>query len=475
MPLILGAQSAVAGGDVVTNSCRFNGVDSTLTKTYGGAGNVDKWTLSMWMKRSDGMSSQSIIQAGSGTTYTMIRYQGIGTFPNCILFENYVGGVLKGQIKTLAGWRDQSAWYHFVFVWDSGNVTAGDRIRIYVNGTEITDLGADSNPTQDQDSSMCAALIHEIGDANSEPFNGYMAEIALCDGQTYTPSDFGEFNADTPTVWQPIDISGLTFGTNGFYLDFEDSADLGADVSGNGNDYTATNLAAIDQSIDTPNNNFTTWNPLIPNHTVANNATYEEGNLYSETTATGGLGGISTMGSDVSKWYAEIKLDYESTTQASCVGVYKNPWDGLGGNSPHDSNKFYGMISNGTKYTATVATGSWGASYAAGDIMSLALDLDNDRLYIAKNGLWCDGSGNFDEASPDAYVTLSADDTWFFGCGDSEGGGTANHSANFGNGYFGTTAVTSAEADDAGIGAFEYAPPTGYYALCTKNIKAYGG
>ena len=168
MPLILGAQSAVAGGDVVTNSCRFNGVDSTLSKTYGGAGNVDKWTLSMWIKRSDGYLSQNIFHGGSGTTYTMIRYQGIGTFPNCILFENYVGGVLKGQIKTLAGWRDQSAWYHFVFVWDSGNVTAGDRIRIYVNGTEITDLGADSNPTQDQDSSMCAALIHEIGDANSE-------------------------------------------------------------------------------------------------------------------------------------------------------------------------------------------------------------------------------------------------------------------------------------------------------------------
>jgi len=473
MPLILGAQSAVAGGYDVANSCRFNGVDSTLSKTYGGAGNVDKWTLSMWIKRSDGYLSQNLFHGGSGTTYTMIRYQGGGaTYPNAILFENYVGGVLKGQIKTLAGWRDQSAWYHYVFVWDSGNASAGDRMRIYVNGAELTSLGSDVNPAQDQDSSICAALIHEIGGAGSEPFNGYMAQLALCDGQTYTPSDFGEFNEDSPTVWQPINISGLTFGTNGIYLDFGDSAALGNDVSGNNNDYAENNITTVNQGTDTPTNNFATWNPLIPNYTVANNATYEEGNLYSETTTTGGLGGISTIGSDVSKWYAEIKLIYESTVVASCVGVYKNPWDGLGGNSPHDSNKFYGMISSGTKYTATVATGSWGASYAAGDIMSLALDVDNQRLYIAKNGLWCDGAGAFDQASPTAYVTLSSGDEWFFGCGDSEGGGVAYHSANFGNPPY---ANVSDAPDENGFGAFEYTPPTGYLAFCTKNLATDGG
>ena len=130
------------------------------------------------------------------------------------------------------------------------------------------------------------------------------------------------------------------------------------------------------------------------------------------------------------------------------------------------------MISNGTKYTATVATGSWGASYAAGDIMSLALDVDNERLYIAKNGLWCDGAGAFDQASPTAYVTLSSGDEWFFGCGDSEGGGVAYHSANFGSPPY---ANTSDEPDENGYGAFEYAPPTGYLAFCTKNLATDGG
>ena len=123
--LIGGANSAADTAFSVDNSCRFNGTDSSLTRTPGSAGNVDKWTLSLWLKRgwqkfaSFHTLSQGIFQAGSGGDYTMIRFQGSGaTYPDAILWENYVSSSLKGQIKTLVGWRDVSAWYNYVFVWD---------------------------------------------------------------------------------------------------------------------------------------------------------------------------------------------------------------------------------------------------------------------------------------------------------------------------------------------------------------------
>ena len=468
MPLILGAQSAVAGGDVVTNSCRFEAGDNTYMHRTQTAGDQKTWTLSYWVKRSDITSQQCCVSIEDGSAYVLWKF-------NTSEFFEWRGETGAARFITDAKYQDPTAWFHVVTKCDTTESVEANRFKIWINGTQITSFGTETYPSLNSDTYVNkSGGVLRIGtdEVLTSDYSGYLAEVVLTDGTAYDASSFGEFDSDSPTIWKPIDVSGLSFGTNGFYLDFEDSSDFGSDVSGQGNDLTDVNLAVTNTGTDTPVNNFATWNPLVPNHTPANNATYTDGNLSSVTTATGGLGGVTTLGSDVSKWYAEIKLISESTSVASCVGVWKNPWLGQGGNSPHDSYNFYGMRSDGAKFTASVITGSWGASYAAGDVMSLALDIDNDRLYIAKNGLWCDGAGAFDQSSPSAYVTLSSGDEWFFGCGDSEGGGTADHSANFGNPPY---ALTSAEADENGYGAFEYAPPTGYLALCTKNLATDGG
>ena len=444
-----------------------------ITRTTGTSTNVDKCTFSGWIKRSYGTSTADEVFMGE---YTDASNRGKLIFAGDMLhYFQKTGGSTTADVKTTRVFRDQGAWYHIVVAFDSTQVTDTDRIKFYINGVQETLFTNTSYPSSGQNirinESSAPIFIGQAG-ASASYFSGEMSHVQFVDGLQLAPTEFGEVDS-TSGIWKIKTTAYATPGTNGFFLKMEDRTNLDLDSSSNAHTFTTT--GTLTATYDNPSNNFATWNPLMPNHTPANNATYSNGNTSSITTATGGLGGMSSQGSDVSKWYAEIKMTSESTGGASAVGVYKNPGLGLGANSPHDSNKFYGVRSNGTKLTATVGSGSWGASYSAGDILSLALDIDNDRLYIAKNGLWSDGSGSYDEAAPDAYVTLSADDTWFFGCGDCEGGGTAAHDVNFGNGYFGTTAVTSAEADDAGIGAFEYAPPTGYYALCTKNIKAYGG
>jgi hypothetical protein len=478
--LIGGANSAADTAFSVDNSCRFNGTDSSLTRTPGSAGNVDKWTLSLWLKRgwqkfaSFHTLSQGLFCAGNcgSGDYTMIRFQGSGaTYPDAILWENYVSSSLKGQIKTLVGWRDVSAWYNYVFVWDSGNGTAGNRMRIYANGKEVTAFGSDVNPDQNQDSHVCGTVEHNFGNFNSEPFNGYMAEVALCDGQTLAASDFGEFDEDSPNIWKPKDISGLTFGTTGFYLDFADSGDLGDDESGSSNDFAENNIAAVDQATDTPTLNYATFDSGVTNYTPANNASYSEGNCKSVTTNTGGFGGCTTIGVTKGKWYAEFHLAAVSAADDALAGAFKNPEEGFGANSPHDSNKFYGVRANGAKYTASTASNSWAATFAATDIISIALDLDNNRLYAAKNGSWSDGDGNYDESSPDAYVTLSSGDTWFLGVGDAGSGMNVTWEANFGNPPF---TISSSNADANDYGSFEFAVPSGYFALNSKNLAEYG-
>ena len=468
MPLILGAQSALAATGIVTNSCRFEAGDNTYMHRTQTAGDQKTWTLSYWVKRSDITAQQCCVSIEDGAAYVLWKF-------NTSEFFEWRGETGAARFITDAKYQDPTAWFHVVTKCDTTESVEANRFKIWINGTQITSFGTETYPSLNSDTYVNkSGGVLRIGtdEVLTSDYSGYLAEVVLTDGTAYDASSFGEFDSDSPTIWKPIDVSGLSFGTNGFYLDFEDSSDFGSDVSGQGNDLTDVNLAVTNQGTDNPINNFSTWNPLVPNYTPANNATYTDGNLSSTTTTTGGLGGLTSLGSDVSKWYAEIKLIAESSSDASMVGAYKNPNTGLGNNSPHDSIKFYGVRSNGTKYTATVASGSWGASYAAGDVMSLALDIDNERLYIAKNGLWCDGAGAYDQSSPTAYVTLSSGDEWFFGCGDTQGGGTAEHSANFGNPPY---ALTSAEADENGYGAFEYAPPTGYLALCTKNLATDGG
>jgi hypothetical protein len=295
-------------------------------------------------------------------------------------------------------------------------------------------------------------------------FDGYMAEVVFIDGTQYAASDFGEFDEDSPTIWKPKDVSGLTFGTNGFYLDFEDSSNLGNDANG-GTDWSETNLAATDQAVDSPTNNFATLNPLHYAHTTdAADMPLSEGN----TKANSSQGGSpypyvhSTLAVASGKWYAEFKV---VSASASMIGIA----DGVSGTYLGDRANDEAYFSDGNLYTGNT---SWGDALSDDDILMVAVDLDNSKIYFGINGTWQNSGDPTSGATGTGASSIAASETgwWHFTVGDSSSG-TPTVECNFGNPAF---AISSGNADGNGYGNFEYAPPSGYYALCTKNLAEEG-
>ena len=236
----------------VANSCRFNDDDSAnLTKTFSSAGNRKTFTYSCWLKRGN---------LDNSSTYNM-RFFGSTDALHFWVNPNTVGklnmNIAGGELTTNRLFRDVSAWYHIVLAVDTTQATSSNRLKLYINGVQETSFSTETYPSEDADSSINNNVEHSLGRqlGQTRYYDGYMAECVFIDGSALAPTSFGEFDEDSPTIWKPKDVSGLTFGTNGFYLDFEDSADLGADVSGNSNDFTVNNLAAINQSTDTCTNN----------------------------------------------------------------------------------------------------------------------------------------------------------------------------------------------------------------------------
>jgi len=258
--LILGGNQLAAGGYNVDNSCRFNdGSSDYLNRTPSTATNRQTWTFSCWFKRSAalGVDNNLIHSYGGGSTRSRVFFR----TSNAIGFDTGGTGSF-GIIQTNAVYRDVSAWYHIVAVLDTTNATATDRQRIYVNGVRQTTSVTYQVGLNFSDGYINSTQVHEIGVAEGGGYiDGYLAEVCLIDGSALDPTSFGEFDEDSG-VWKPIDVSELTFGTNGFYLPFENSGALGQDDSGNGNNFTVNNLTSIDQTTDTPTNNYATMNPL---------------------------------------------------------------------------------------------------------------------------------------------------------------------------------------------------------------------
>jgi hypothetical protein len=301
-----------------------------------------------------------------------------------------------------------------------------------------------------------------------------MAEAVLIDGQQLDPTSFGEFDEDTG-IWKPIDVSGLTFGTNGFYLDFEDSAALGDDVSGNGNDFTVNNLTAIDQTTDTPTNNFATLNPL--NVPTSNAPTFSEGNLksISSSDTSSRFGGSSTIGVTQGKWYIEAKATVDTVVRSSFGISGEVSTLALNNEDIHEStNSSYGYDANtGDKFVNGVQS-SYGNSYTTGDIIGIALDLDNNKLYFSKNGTFQNSGDPTSGATGTGAISITdvsntTDGAYFFTHGDNTGGTyVSTFEFNFGSPPY---TISSGNADGNGYGNFEYAVPSGYLSLCTANLS----
>jgi hypothetical protein len=474
LPTILSGNvaSALGGAYEVANSVRMNRADSPrLSKTFGTPTNQDRWTFSVWCKRSGLGTTQNLTACqSSGTKLTSLRFDS----DNALNFYEY-NGSYSGQIKTNRLFRDVSAWYHIVIVWDSANGTAGDRMKMYVNGVEETSFSADTNPSSGLDSDMnTSGETFDLGNANNGNFfDGYLAEAVFVDGQALTPTSFGEFDEDSPTIWKPIDVSGLTFGNNGGYFDFEDSDNLGDDESGNTNDLTEANLAAADQCSDSPTNSFCTMSPLDePYGTV----TMSEGNLVVVQSSDYPYN-RATMGVASGKWYWEGKI-----TAAGGDDVF-----GIASVAAASSTDYlYKSANNYAYYAHTTNHGAYGNNasisttdydaYTTNDIISIALDLTNNKLYFAKNGTWANSGDPTSGSTGTGAVSITdpastVDGFYFPAAADYGGSPRATWSMNFGNPPH---SISSGNADANGYGNFEYSVPSGYYALCTKNLAEFG-
>lgn len=406
----------------IDQSLRFNNDDTAyLTRTNATSDDDDVWSWSAWVKRGHLGTTVGLFSAGSYSSPYESIYFSSG---DLLEWRNDGGAVNHGVVRASGVFRDPSAWYHIVVVRNGGTVT------IYVNGedrtTNVSSITA-STRTMNDSGALQRVGAHE---RNRYPFDGYLAEIFFIDGQVKQASDFGELKSG---VWIPKAYSG-TFGTNGFHLDFGNSADIGNDVSGQGNDWTPNNLAAADVVLDSPTDNYCTWNPLS---TSFSGATLSDGNLRA-VTGTSQYGALlSTFAVSSGKYYVEFNDVSGSYSIFGCFATTKTPSTTTGLDSAGTGSIGYKKNSGNISIDGTET--SYGASWSNGDVIGMALNLDDNEVTFYKNG---SSQGTRSISALEYYIAAS----------DNDGGS-------------GITVVLN-----AGQSGFTYTPPTGFNALSTANL-----
>ena len=473
MSLIIPANTLASGGYAVDNSVRLNdGSSDYFNRSPSSATNQKTFTISMWVKRSELGAGNGLLLQGvnSGNNDFSIYFN--GAIDNLAIFS-WSGSSEQFTLATNRKFRDVSAWYHIVVAVDTTQGTAANRVKLFINGVQETSFSTANYPSVNADLEYNDTSVLWVGRGyGGTTFDGYMAEVVSVDGSALAPTSFGEFDEDSG-IFKPIDVSGLTFGTNGFYLDFENSGALGADVSGNSNNFTVNNLTAIDQSTDTCTNNFATLNPL--NVPTSNAPTFAEGNLETESATTSGqrFMGSSTIGVTTGKWYAECKI---LVVDSCTVGISPDVAERARGNTYIGTSTYeYSiLIETGTKYTNGNGT-TYGAATSANGTVMIALDLDNNKVYFGSGGQWSNGSGAWNQSglTSGAALSLTAststpEGAYFFACSDGGGSAKAKVQWNFGSPPY---TISSGNTDGNGYGNFEYAVPSGYLSLCTANLS----
>ena len=456
-----------------TKSARFNdGSSDSLNRTPSGDGNKRTFTFSTWLKIST-IKEHMFFTCGVYSSTSLMQFY-LNANGTLTMSQENSSGSIQSTLTTTQVFRDVSAWYHLVIAIDTTQGTDSNRVKLYVNGSQVTSFSTSTYPSQNLDFACnTSSVINTIGNRSggSFYFDGYMAEIILVDGSQLAPTSFGVANSDG--VWTPIIYSG-TFGTNGFNLQFEDASSLGTDSSANGNTFTVNNLTSIDQSTDYPEVNFATLNPL--NVDPALSYTFAQGNLDVTIANSGGEGMTSsTFAVSNGKWYWECKL-VSSSTQGrfgvvpTSIGALKNPSEfGIA----------WQMNDATMNLVNTPVSGSWGSNPNNNDILMFALDCDNQAFYFGVNGTWRNSGNPTSGASRTGGVnysgeaTLTSDDlTVGFGGNFFSGGGSQQGQYNFGGTQSFT--ISSGNTDGNGYGNFEYAVPSGYYSLNTKNLGEFG-
>jgi hypothetical protein len=410
----------------IGQSLRFNDDDSAyLSRTPASAGNRKTWTWSGWLKPGALGTTRRLFMGSQGPT---ISSTGDTSFlldaNDQFIFQQDNAGT--AIFKTNAVFRDPSAWYHFVAVWNSTDATATDRFKVYVNG--IRQAGTYTGAfTLNLDGAINSTNFHALGiwQATIQPFDGYMAEVNFIDGSALDPTSFGEFKSG---IWVPKAYSG-SYGTNGFYLTFEDGAAIGDDLSGNANDWTPSGLASTDVMLDSPTNNYAVLNQLSAG--AAAKAVLADGNLFFGITSSSGRGCWATITPPSGKWYWEVTAGSVGGTPALTVGVSLQPTD----------SKRVRYVSDGTVsqsgLSGTSGTGSF-ASYTTADVIGVALDVDAKSVAFYKNNVLQTTVAWTDEDDLTPYVS----------------------------GY------NFASTSNFGQSPFAYTPPSGFLPLNTANLTA---
>ena len=418
-----------------------------LTRTQS-TGNRTTFTFSAWVKRSS-LGEQYLINAGpSGTSRTQFHFQG----QDALQFYNNDGGSVNMYIKTNRLFRDLSAWYHIVLRFDTTQATASNRIRLYVNGEEETSLATNTIPSQNADNTQFNynGIVADIGRRHYDNFgyfDGSMSHVHFCDGQSYDASAFGEYDANG--VWKIKTSPSVTYGTNGFFI-LKDGNSV-TDQSGNSNNFTVAG-GTLTNTEDNPSNVFATLNPLDS----GGGGSYSNGNLtYQSNTSDlkASASSFAINNGNAGKWYWEIKM-VSKTGSVYQVGT-------ISSTSSYNAQPYSQYSSGGQVYVngSQVATVS---TYTTNDIIGVAFDATTSEVKYYKNG------------SLVTTQTISNPNNilMFAGSHSDSSAGHSTYSFNFGNGYFGTTAVSSAGTNASGNGIFEYDVPTGgYTALSTKGLN----
>jgi len=441
-----------------------------LTRTVETATDNKKATFSFWIKRGTVTNRQMfvrIINPSSTASYSYIEFDGTA---DTLTYDDYDGSSTRITRSTSQVFRDTSAWYHIVISVDTTQATGSDRAKVYVNGEQITSFASTSDATQNYvltgQTSGKTFYIGAAGDVPGLYFDGSMAHVHFIDGTAYDADTFGETDSTTG-IWKPKTAPSVTYGTNGFFLKFASSGSMGTDSSGNSNTFTVN--GTMTQTIDTPSNVFATLNPIHLSGTQhLTNLAFSNGNNTVTSTNGGGYPfAFSTLGVSSGKYYAEFKTP---TSTSSTMGISTGV--GAGGFLGGGTNE-YAIFYNGNFYNSGSGSSSGFDSWSDNDILGVAMDLDNNKIYFHKNGTY-QNSGNPTAGTGGNSITAPSSNgtgVYHFACGDA-GSGTPSVQANFGNGYFGTTAVSSAQSPSDGIGLFEYSVPSGYKALCTKSINS---
>ena len=446
------------------------------------SGNQKTFTISCWVKRGS-LGTRPIVSYAATVGSGGSGARGNLSFDNDLLYFQFnpTGSSWWSYYVNTRLFRDTHGWYHIVIRVDTTDGSASNRLKIYVNGEQQT-LNS-SIGTQDLDTGWNANnLYHHIGRyasstsvTSTNTWDGGMAHFHYVDGTAYDASTFGETDATTG-IWKPKTSPSVTYGTNGFFLKFDNSANMGLDSGGSNN---LTTNGTIIQDKDTPSNVFATINPL---NSYFAGGSFSIGNTKIEPSSSAhGAWNTGTLGFSSGKYYWEVKVSGSNNGDECQVGIADKSPNGNSGSSTagtsfgYNSNGEYGIYAwNGAFIGNAVANPytSYGSSCSNGIIM-IAVDLDNSKFYGGCNGTWF-GSGDPANGTNGKTIQAVADtvDGFYYPAISTYQGYTGTAEFNFGNGYFGTTAVSSAQNPDDGIGIFEYDVPAGYRALCTKSINA---